>query len=215
MSRELETEKLKRKLGTLYLKSFVEELYLDGKLTEKDLQSPEKISEILSEFDFEKASITISVDHRNSLLGRAKIFMNEGKTDLAFVFFGTFFEHSINFLIAEVLSKKNISIKTKNEIIRSLNIRSKFSWFLEVLGFPKFNQKHLKTILSVAENRNAFIHYKYNYEDIEIDKTEERNELLEAAEKSAIYTKRYISKVVYDGKKVKVKGKLDELFKDP
>jgi len=215
MPSDIDIEKIKASLGQKIVKGIIEQMYLDGEISLQDLHDPHKVSEILHSMDPMSDAIAISTDHRNSLLDRALTFKKEGKADLAFVFFGTYFEHSINRVIAKTLSQKKFTVKTKNEVIRSLNISAKFSWFLEIMGHPKFNSKHFKTVLKVAEARNAFIHYKFNYEDIEIDKREGNSQLLEAAHKAATYTKSYVSKNIYNGKKVAVKKQLDALFKNP
>lgn len=66
------------------------------------------------------------------------------------------------------MSQRRFDDKTRLDIIRSVDIYGKFTWLPKVLGHKVFNLAHMKTIKNLADDRNAFIHYKWNIETEDI-----------------------------------------------
>ena len=181
-----------------------------GLISEEDLTDKSHLLEKMREL-IKDANFTIIIDHRESILNTAEEFFINEKYDFSIIFFAMYFEHAINNLITHALEKKKTSKKTKMELIRAVNIVGKFSWLLEVLDLPAFNSKHKTTIINASNERNAFIHYKWNSApDISIDKEKEGIiNLIEQIRKSVTYFKKYESRVLYNNKK----GKLNSVLK--
>ncbi|WP_298529525.1 hypothetical protein [uncultured Christiangramia sp.] len=145
----------------------------------------------------------IIIDHSDDILTKARKFRKEEQYDYAKIFYALFFEHIINDIIFYFCITRKIQEKERKEITRSINISGKYSWLLQIFGFPKFKDKHLKTIKKLAEERNAFIHYKWTHsfslnekidrEEKEIDKRE-----FQKIEKTVRYTKAYNKKIRFE-----------------
>lgn len=201
-------EKELRKLGEILFKSFTESMYLSGHITENDLDNKEKIYTLIKEQLDHPDGLYLIIDHRKTLQEKARTLSSTGDHELAVVVYAMFFEHSINGVIASVLAKRKISRKTKNEILRSANFKAKFTWVLELLNLPKFNEQHLRFILKLADQRNAFTHYKFNEEHADTDSKGPLIELIEGSERTAKYIKSYESRVLYQGNKGRIRKKL-------
>lgn len=153
------------------------------------------------------------LDHRETISNYALSFSKTHEYDLAIMFYTMFFEHSINAIILHALHERHFSRQTEFEILRSVGIQQKFTWLIQLLDLPKFNENHRKVILAGAEKRNAFVHYKFPAapDDVRDEALEELNEkkLAESLSKTAAYMKRYESRVLYSG----IKGKLRKSLK--
>ncbi|GMN90285.1 hypothetical protein [Francisella sciaenopsi] len=199
--------KIDIKFAERMIEIVAESFFIHGYLDEKDIESKntliDKMQEIL---DSETIDIDFVIDHSEYILDKAYSFEKSGDLDLSIVFFVIFFEHSLNKLIDYQLREKNISKKAKNELIRSVNIAGKCGWLLEVLDLPYFNRSHAKNIQELADNRNAFIHYKWNPKCEK--NNDNRGELILKAKSTVKYLKNYLSRILYKGQK----SKLDKLF---
>jgi hypothetical protein len=187
---------------------FAKELYIQGHLDEKDLDDKSKIKEIVLSSIDKTGGVYLVTDHRDSLLQKAEMFLKTNDLELAIVLYAMFFEHAINGVIVRTLEKKKIINKTKNEILRSASLKAKLTWVLELLNLPKFNEKHAKFILNIAEERNAFVHYKFNAYHADKNIEEPLQTLLNDVKKSIRYIKNYDTKVIYKGKKSIVKKRV-------
>ena len=194
------------------LKLFAREFYLQGLIDENDLDDANKIEEIILSVIDNQGGLYLVTDHRDSLLQKAEMFLKADDLELSIVLYALFFEHAINGVIVRALEKKKIANKTKNEILRNANLKAKLTWILELLDLPKFNVKHAKFIIKIADERNAFVHYKYNAHDAETDTDEPLKELLKDVKKSIKYIKYYDTKVLYAGKKSAVRKKLKRVY---
>ena len=190
------------------LKLFAREFYIQGHLDEKDLDDLNKTREIILSSIDKSGGIYLVTDHRDSLLKKAECFLKTNDLELAIVLYALFFEHAINGIIVRVLEKNKIANKTKNEILRSASLKAKLTWVLELLNLPKFNEKHVKFILKIAEERNAFVHYKFNAYHADHDNEEPLKTILNDVKKTIRYTKNYETKITYKGKKSTIQNKL-------
>lgn len=140
------------------------------------------------------------IDHTSDILSKARKHRKEEQFDYAKIFYALFFEHTINEIIFYFCITKNISNKERKEITRTISITGKYSWLLQIFGFPKFNPKHLKTIKKLSEDRNGFIHYKWTH-SLSINERVARNEEglddldFQNIEKTVSYTKAYSKKI--------------------
>lgn len=149
-------------------------------------------------------------DHRGDVLKKAREYKRAKEFDYSRVFYTLYFEHLINLIIFRFCLSRKINFKEQSEIIRSLTLKNKFSWFLKISGFPEFKHSHLITILNLASKRNSFIHYKYkslgnlnNLTD-EIEKELISKEFGEI-EKAVRYAKTYNKKINIDSYNLKEK----------
>jgi predicted DNA-binding protein YlxM (UPF0122 family) len=78
------------------------------------------------------------------------------------------------------------------------------------LQLPPFKSEHVKTILSVSEERNSYFHYKWKndpsfHEIIDLEKEEKiRIEKMKKIKSVIRYLKNYETKLEYEGKKKKI-----------
>jgi hypothetical protein len=202
------------KLGEDIIRSLTESFYASGIFTEDDIRDKKShilaLKKLISNNDLENLSMT--VDHTNELTSQARKYKKIGNINYSKIFYATFFEHQINELIQLYCLRNEIENKTRTSIIQSINIWGKFTWLLEIMKYPKFNTNHLKTIKSIADSRNAFVHYKWNEDPdfnkkIDSEKEKERIENeFEKIEKAVKYFKNYSSRIKYKGKKEHIKN---------
>lgn len=199
------------KIALKVLKVLARNLYLQGEITEDQVNDKQLIEKLVLE-DLERdGGLYLVTDHRDDLLKHAKYFHKMGSKNMAIVMYAMFFEHAINAVIAKTLSEDGIKNKTKNEILRSAALKAKLSWILEILYLPKFNDKHKKFILNIAEERNSFVHYKFNAIHEDDDPNEKTDKLLVDIMKSVKYMKTYSTRVEYSGKKHTIEARLSKL----
>jgi len=157
----------------------------------------------------------ISTDYTENLLKKARSFFDEKELYLSSLFYATYFEHQINYLISGVCNRKKISTKDVIQILREIPFRAKCSWLLKILDLNPVAPEHLKIMAQVFEVRNSFVHYKwqcYNMDSHDSEKEESKIfKILNEAEKSVRYLKRRINKNIHQDKKRAVKL----LFKTP
>ncbi len=205
-----------KKLSKQLVEIFAQTMYSSGLLTEQDLKNkktlPDKILKLVQTDQWK-----IVLDHRETISNYALSFSKAHEYNLAIMFYVMFFEHSINSIILHELHERHFSRQTELEIIRSVNIHQKFTWLIQLLDLPKFNENHRKLILAGAETRNAFVHYKFpvtpdDGRDAELEELSEKK-LAESLRKTVAYMKRYESRVLYSGMTGKLKGKLRKSLK--
>ena len=186
----------------------VQALYSGGLLTEQDLINKNTFLDKMLKIN-QSAEYNIIIDHRNQILEYALSYYNNKEYNFSIMFYSLFFEHSINSIILNELRRRQFSRKKMLEIIRSVNINNKLTWLIQILYLPKFNENHKEFILKGINERNTFVHYKFPV--IPDDKREEEREnvkkrkLAENLRKTATYMKRYESRVLFSGRKEKLR----------
>jgi len=190
-----------KKFSREITENIAKELYAIGYLSDSDLENRDVLFDKIFKA-LKNHEISFIVDHTDSIIQQAKSFADRGDFDLSILMFATYFEHSLNAIIAHDLQIKDISNKSKNELIRSVNIAGKCGWLLEVLDLPNLNLRHKKTIIDLSSKRNAYVHYKWNpeQEDTGIEQ-KKKKELIESAIKAVKYMKYYTSKIRFKGSK--------------
>ncbi len=197
-------------LSRTVFKSAVYSLLNDGILTIDDVNDKATLSKKLL-LNLKKIRFEIVVDHADNLLETAKSFKNNGDINKAKLFYATFIEHELNKIIVHVCERKNLDRKTINEIIKSINIIGKLTWFPTLLGIPKITDKHKKVVLKMSDERNAYIHYKHNpsKESESVSEREKGHIEVEQIIKTISYFRQYSSRIIFD----KRKGLIDSLLK--
>jgi hypothetical protein len=204
-----ETPKLSKKLSTDIFNSIVYSLYRHGDITLADFQDKEKFKKKLLAINA-KVDYKIVIDHSEDLISTARQFNKTGKIEKAKLFYATYFEHELNRIIVELCRKKSIDRKTINDIIKAVNLVGKLTWLPLVLGISQVTTSHKNIILKLADDRNAYIHYKLNPQPDEPDANEEQEEQeeIKKIEKTIIYFKKYVSRIVYSKQKTHLDKKL-------
>ena len=205
--RKKETEELSK----VVINNVIQSLFKDGTLKLSDLDNKEEFWKKLKKIN-EKADYKFVLDHTDSLIHSARQFNESNDFNKAKVFYATYFEHKLNEIINEICERKSIEKKEINNIIRSINLIGKLTWLPLLLGIPKISIKHKKVIQKLAEDRNAFIHYKHNPEpdEISLNEKEKQEKDLTEIEKTITYFKKYTSRILYSNQKTKINKKLKE-----
>ncbi len=207
--------KEEEKLGNVFFEKLVHSLFKDGTLTISDFDDEKKFLKKIKDIN-DKTEYQLVIDHTEDLLNTARKFNKNGNTDNAKIFYATYFEHELNGIIDELCMKKSISKKETNNIIRSVNLIGKLTWLPLLLGIPQIAIKHKNTILKLAGDRNAYIHYKHNPEPDEINENDEQKQQddIKEIEKTINYFKKYISRTLYKNQKTQLVNKLKKRKRD-
>lgn len=143
-----------KKLARKIFETVAQTMYSSGLLKEQDLKNKKIIRDKIIKF-VQTDQFVFVLDHRNTILDYALSFSKAHEYNLAIMFYAMFFEHSINSIILHKLHERHFSRPTELEIIRNVSIQQKFTWLIQLLDLPKFNEKHRKVILAGAEKRKS------------------------------------------------------------
>lgn len=186
---------------TRLMDNYIRNLFRDGYITKEDLNEKDKIwKKLLSITKSNEWEITI--DHTEDILTTAKMFSEKKDFDKAKLFYATYFEHQMNKLIVVHCTKLKIKKKIINEIIKGIPTIGKWTFLPFLLGIPEIMEKHRKVIINLSNDRNAYVHYKYNAMP-EIEPLLKEKDSIEIKEilKSITYFKRYSSKLLFGEQK--------------
>lgn len=144
-------------------KVFLEEgaIDLNGKSDEQNLK--ELFDHALSWS--KQHPMMMTVDHKDDLIKQARIFSKQGRLELAFLFYATWFEHWVNHLLTKRL--KTISETERKQMLRETSLRGKLTWLLSLVHNASLPARHIDLILRVSEVRNSFVHYKFIVSDVD------------------------------------------------
>jgi hypothetical protein len=117
----------------------------------------------------------VTIDHQQDLLDEAKRQRDEGRTNYALIFYATWMEHALNGALSTFGACIELSEFDYLSLVR-LSLREKMGavWFL-VTGV-QFPADLRSRALRLADERNRFVHYKWQAA------SEEPLELREASE---------------------------------
>ena len=207
---EKEKSKEEKKLEDFFYESFIKSLLKSGEISIEEFNDKAKLKKKLLKLN-DKTEYKIAIDHKEDLIETARFFFNKKDYNKSKLFYATYFEHEINDLIIELCEKKKIEKKTINDIIKSVNIIGKFTWLILILGATEVSEIHKNVILRTADERNAFVHYKYNSEQEDFvgdekSKIKETKIIAEfkKIENTIIYIKKYKSRNLFNGNKLRV-----------
>ncbi|MBL8004742.1 MAG: hypothetical protein JNL36_06575 [Candidatus Kapabacteria bacterium] len=207
-------EKDYRKLIRGIMESAIHTWFKAGIITIEDFKNPHELFKKIGQINND-SKINIVVTHTDDLLLSAREFREESRKNNAKLFYAIFFEHLINGFIDEVCNRKSIDKKAINDIIKSLKMEAKITWLLTLLELPPITSHHKKTLLKLNEDRNSYVHYKYNPEPDEFDKNKDLKieEEFRQIEKTVTYFKKYVSKLLYNNSKTQIDKHLKKLLK--
>jgi hypothetical protein len=189
----------------------LQNLFSKDILKKADLELPRK--ELLDKvFAFiSKNGFPVTIDHRDDITSQVDIFILSKKYEYAKVFYAMYFEHTLNGLIDNACHRRKFDDRTRLDIIRSVDIYGKLTWLPRLLGHKVFNSTHVKTIKNLADERNAFVHYKWNIEhdnDAETVNEKKQEDYFKKIKAAVSYMKRYEAEIMFGGSKAKIKKAL-------
>ncbi|MNQ64872.1 hypothetical protein D3C85_793120 [compost metagenome] len=201
------------KIAKIVLPDLINSLHKEGVISDSDLLDKKKVFEKLRTFMAKNKGnmeFEIVVDHRETLIRIAEAENKNGHFQFAIAIYATFIEHTLNRIVHLACESKKIDKKVQTEIIRSVNIIGKCTWLIKLLDLPAIRQEYIKTILTVSDERNSYIHYKWKAEtdndkipDLENEKNVE-NEKLKKIKSLLRYLKNYETKLEFKGKKKQI-----------
>ncbi len=183
--------------------ALVESAFIYGLITEKDFDNRDiLLDKVRKGIPKKDSELFFTIVHHPDLLERAEDAVKNNEWNYVYVYYATYFEHFINDILCVWAVKQKKPHKVIKELIRKVSIEDKYSWVLELLNAPKFNTKHLKIIKKLSENRNSFLHYKFEPEAANEPAGKEQKEwntMSRDVKKAVIYSKKYRSKFVWNG----------------
>lgn len=199
-----------KRLSESLFASLIETAIIHNKLNIEELTtiSFDKLKKILLETlngcTNEIGDLRSTVLYTDDIVKEADLLNRRGKTRLALTLYATAIEHSLNDIINKSLLTKNLDPKDIESILK-LDITSKTTWLLPLLGLPKLSNNCSKNIKMIADKRNEFVHYKFKGKfDNERDCDEEQYKNLCLNAKSVIsLLKRYNTNNLISTNKIK------------
>lgn len=136
------------------------------------------------------------VDHRDVILENARRFHVQGENELACLLIATWTEHCVNAIIVLQCERIGMGRDEINNIIREVQMRGKITWLLKLINLPPIPTAHVKNIISLFEERNKYIHYKWKEFNIDEPNSERYDivGLLQRYMSTVSYLKRYDSR---------------------
>src|SRR5581483_7254858 len=120
------SKNFEKRVGRLAATDIVLELIRDGIITTKGKSQGEIAGEVatLLRSALQKGlKLILHVDHSGELLAQARQFFRDGELELSALFYSTYFEHRLNWLIAQFCYQKKIADSEFKQLIRDANIK--------------------------------------------------------------------------------------------
>lgn len=161
-------QRLFRLAGRLMLES--------GTVNTGQLNDSELSEKVFDYLDYLHASpLRITTDHRGELLRAARQFKSSKEFPIAILLAATWIEHWINGFIVKQTS--HLSNAHRNEMLRTVPLHGKLTWFLALLNAKPISAIRVRSIRQLADERNAFVHYKWLETDIDAPTAKESDRL--------------------------------------
>ncbi len=192
--------------GEVLTVGFVEQAVEDGRLDphgKTDAELAKEINRLFHSAHGSAATFRFLIDHRPNLLKEARRYMALEQLELACLMYATWCEHWLNRMIAVLCTRKGFSSQQITAIIRAIPFHGKATWLLPLLGTTSLHERHSSAMLRLAEQRNAYAHYKWRgpqldtaYEEILALK-----EFLGTFERTVTYLRQYEARRLFGGTK--------------
>ena len=135
------------------------------------------------------AGFAFTTDHRSSMLEHARSFSLEGRDEYSLVFYGLYIEHTLNLAIRDRAIQLGLAENEAVDLMRrSLPEKTGLTW--KRLFDEDFPQQLRADIVTVANRRNAFAHYKWQNDTtlklLPAAVAARRKTAFEAAERAAV-----------------------------
>ena len=114
--------------------------------------------------EMEKAPVLtthLNLNYTDALLNEALDAVEHENALIAIIFYATWCEHWINGVITTLARRQGQSDAAIKKLIRKHNLFEKYTKVLDDLGIPRFDESIRDTLLTLAKQRNDFIHYKW------------------------------------------------------
>ena len=102
-----------------------------------------------------------AVDHRPTLLDRARSEAQAGNDELAVTFYAIWIEHFINGILTRAFTRMEYDAEVFLPLIKELRLHTKASSLWALADLPTIEDENLKILDRILEFRNAFVHYKW------------------------------------------------------
>lgn len=142
-----------------------------------------------------------TTDYSRTLLVEARKFAKRRSYEIACLFYATWLEHWINYLI-RVKARAKIGEEETRVLIRETGFKAKFQCLPRLFDLPRLLDPHIITAIYIAELRNGFVHHKFT--PIHIDEGKDKDKWAEdiaRAEGVVRYLQRYERKHMFKGER--------------
>ena len=171
-----------------------------------DQQLRDEVMSFLRTVVYSKKEIRMIADLRSTLLREARRYQASNSEQLSVIMYATWFEHWINNVVSTMAKRGGHSDQSATQMICDTSIRAKFTWLVSLLGLSPIKKQYADIIFSLAEHRNAYVHYKWEARPEQLDRKREQEIQGLLGKVSAVvnYLHRYENKHLYRGLKHRV-----------
>jgi hypothetical protein len=168
----------------------------------------EVIAYLRAEFSHGKR-VEVVIDHTSTLLRQARQAHKAGDDEIAVILYATWVEHFVNKIVLTGSERCGLSREHGYEMLRDVSLRGKVTWLLPLVGFRAIGQAHLKTLTTLSERRNQYVHYKWKGLNESRSEARSVRQLIETTEKTVRYLRRYERSVVFGDRLRMARGAAD------
>ncbi|HEU4792929.1 MAG TPA: hypothetical protein VFS96_04660 [Nitrolancea sp.] len=168
--------------------SLIESLIIDGHidpLGKTQAMVAEEARKIFAELlDSEKLPLELRIIHEDRLLEEARRFVEQDDLNFALMFYATWFEHRLNFLLDWRGRKLGLDSQQCIQLIRTANMNDKVGLTWRLLMGSEIDPQVASSVRKVAELRNTFVHYKWPSQPVDdsVGETPNLKDVVELAE---------------------------------
>lgn len=200
-----EREILLRAIGKIVVPQAALQLLRDGQISIEGKTEDQVFAEVAAHLRSQLESKTpfgLVTDHATDILPEARRFLRQQQYELSALYFATYFEHRLNWIVVQICQKKRIDAPMVKQLLRDASMRAKCTWVMAVLGQTPFPKEKLAAILEISELRNAFIHYKWPVELSNAKESSREQTLMKLKKAEAIvrYLRKFEEDHLYDGR---------------
>jgi hypothetical protein len=193
-----EDKELLRELGEVVVPQIALQLLRDGEISIHGKTEDQVVGEVVSYLRLalseQKINFGIGIDHAVELLPEARKFLRLQKYELSALYFATYFEHRLNWLIVQICETKQIDAATIKQVLREASMRAKCTWIMVFLGYKPLSKEMLTALDQISDIRNAFVHFKWPTEVGDAHTSQRSREQTLAKLKKAESIVRYLRK---------------------
>jgi hypothetical protein len=103
-----------------------------------------------------------AIDHRDSLLDRAKDEAAVGHGEMAATLYAIWIEHFVNGVLTRAFERMGYGDDVIIPLIKELRLPTKTTALWELAGLPALSNDDLRAMNRIIEFRNSFVHYKWS-----------------------------------------------------
>lgn len=187
-----------REVGEVVVPQIALRLLRDGEIQVQGKPRDQIVSEVASylrsALSERQMTFAIGTDHAVRLLPEARRFLRLQEYELSALYFATYFEHRMNWLLVQICEAKRIDTATIKQLLREASMRAKCTWVMVLLGYGAIPREKLKSLEDINEIRNAFVHFKWPTETADVHISQRVREQTLAKLKKAESIVRYLRK---------------------